>query len=216
MGEEGGWNLYGFVQNSPIDFIDPDGHETFIDINGIVLCDPYNQNDDGIYQFASDGWGPPAPIGESYFWNTFEKGSKIFINLDKTEDFFNLAKSTEWKLNVIVAMQSRSQKMYDVKVQWGYKPTDGVMLNGKYATVRDVGNALAGLNARIGEASFEQFQRMAGALHQGQGIPGLIDAYFGKTFGPPPAYGEEMLQYRMSIIGYNELYNSYLAWKTKK
>lgn len=215
IGEDGGLNLYGFVGNDGVNAIDPTGDETWIDINGVVICDPFNQNDTGVYQYTRGGWGPAAPIGDSYFWDTFEKGSKIFINQDKTNDFFELAKSTEWTPDIIVAWRSLPRKKYDPKVTWGYKPTSGVLLNGKYATLRDVGNALAGLNARIGGTSFEKFQRMAGAVHQKKGITGVAASFFGKEYGPAPAYGEINLQYRMSIIGYNELYDAYKKWKRK-
>nr|MDU9044388.1 RHS repeat-associated core domain-containing protein [Candidatus Electrothrix aestuarii] len=215
IGEEGGINLYGFVGNDGGNAIDPAGHETWIDINGIVICNPSNQNDNGIYQYTRGGWGPAAPVGESYFWDTFEKGSKIFMNRDKTNDFFELAKSTEWIPDTIVALESRSGKKYDPKVTWGYKPTSGFVLNGKYATVRDIGNALAGLNARIGATPFKEFQRMAGAVHQKKGLTGIALSYFGKEYGPAPTYGEINLQYRMSIIGYNELYDAYKKWKRK-
>ncbi len=112
----------------------------------------------------------------------------------------------------MVAWQSTPNKMYDIKRFWG-KETDGHILNGKYATLRDFGNALAGLNARIGDTAFEAFQRMAGAVHVGEGIPGIIQAYFGREYGPKPTYGELLLQYRMSKIGYYDLYKDYQAWK---
>ena len=47
------------------------------------------------------------------------------------------------------------------------------MLNGKYATSRSAGNYLAGKNAAVGtlggvNISFDAFQNLAGALHQGE------------------------------------------------
>lgn len=89
---------------------------------------------------------------------------------------------------------------------------DGFLLMGKYATTRDMGNFLAGLNASTHNTPYDQFQRMSGALHKGKGWLGVTAAYFGWRYGSPPTYGEIERQYIMSRIGYTVGYDYYTSF----
>ena len=59
------------------------------------------------------------------------------------------------------------------------------------------------MNAAVNGKSFDDFQKASGALQQG-GIPAVINnRTTGKTYGPPPMYGELSYQYHKSKYGYN-------------
>jgi len=112
-----------------------------------------------------------------------------------------------------IASESRGGGSLDLKKDY---PNTGALLNGKYATSRSGGNFLAGLNAAGGTyfgkgISFNTFQRLAGALHVVESEGGTLSNYAkGKivlgniAYGPPPAYGEVMYQYRMSKLGWEK------------
>lgn len=91
----------------------------------------------------------------------------------------------------------------------GIHSTDGLLFDGKYATMRNLGNILAGLNARVIGIEFVQFQRMAGALHQNKKMVGIISAYYGSEYGTAPYYGEIERQYWASELGYYSVYYLY-------
>ncbi len=86
-----GLNWYEYCNNNPINFIDPFGLYTLTDSEGNVI-DVTDNGDLGVYQLpGGDGVGPPAPMGETYFWNTFEVGNYINYGDDKTGEVQKLA-----------------------------------------------------------------------------------------------------------------------------
>lgn len=211
---EDGANWYAYCRDNPLVNVDPDGKSTYLDSYGYVIA-RYNDDDLNIYKYSMDTsgfgvMGPPMRIGETYFWNTFSLGDKLYIGNDITDRFMQMAFDAMGKNVFYVGYNSRSGKEYDVKTQWDMKPSDGVMFMGKYCTMEDVGNALAGINARTHDISFDSFQRMAGALHRDNGwfqIPAIILSDIKVlNYGPAPYYGELELQYRMSCIGYEQGY----------
>ena len=74
------------------------------------------------------------------------------------------------------------------------------------------GNALASLNARISGIEFDEFQILAGALHAAGPLGVLNSLVTGKIYGNSPYHGEIEEQYRMSVIGYTDYYQSYLNY----
>ena len=108
-----------------------------------------------------------------------------------------------------LAEASKGGRHFDLKTKDGYRNVEG-LLNGKYVTSRSAGNYLAGLNASGRGIGFDVFQRLAGALHTKSmmGKPltkrEMINIILnGQAYGPPPAYGEFLYQYRMSKAGWN-------------
>ena len=112
----------------------------------------------------------------------------------------------------LVNIMSESVPEGDFDIKLPYKNV-GALLNGKYATSRSAGNYLAGKNAAVGtlggvNISFDAFQNLAGALHQG-GKWGLMQTIlYGKKWGESPTYGEETYQYRMSKLGWESVRSS--------
>ena len=108
-----------------------------------------------------------------------------------------------------IAAESGPGGDFDIKVP--YKNV-GALLNRKYATSRSAGNYLAGYNAQGGtyfgvSISFDTFQKLAGGLHVKGSLSNAEKAnivLLGKSYGPPPAYGEVMYQYRMSKAGWDK------------
>ncbi|UNU73960.1 hypothetical protein LU293_03425 [Moraxella nasovis] len=101
---------------------------------------------------------------------------------------------------------------YDIKEAHGNGTTyadgtrkayDGYLFHGKYVTLREGGNILAGMNAATLGIPYEDFQKASGALHVG-GIAGLMNHLTtGKVYGNYPRYGEIDYQYLRSRYGYN-------------
>lgn len=86
-------------------------------------------------------------------------------------------------------------------------PNVGRLLNRKYATSRSAGNYLAGYNANNGVIDYKTFQKLAGALHVNGSLSSSEKSGIvlkGTSYGPPPAYGENMYQYRMSLRGWSD------------
>ena len=106
--------------------------------------------------------------------------------------------------DITVGWKSRSGGEYDIKNNYPNAGSyHGFLFQGKYITLRDAGNILAGMNAAVNGKSFDDFQKASGALQQG-GIPAVINnRTTGKTYGPPPMYGELSYQYHKSKYGYN-------------
>lgn len=155
-------------------------------------------------------------MGETEYWNEFvspETGKVM------TETTIQFGKSFDPIINELsaladgmdlkdIAAQSGPGGTFDIKAK--YNNVAG-LLNGKYATSRSAGNYLAGYNAEGGTyfgvgISFDTFQKLAGALHVKGSLSNKEKAGIvirGTAYGPPPAYGEQMYQYRMSKMGWN-------------
>jgi filamentous hemagglutinin len=76
------------------------------------------------------------------------------------------------------------------------------LFEGKYVSLRDAGNILAGINARTHGESFDDYMKGAGA-YQVRGRTGAILSQFGAKFGPPPYYGEQEYTGSRVQFGYN-------------
>ena len=108
----------------------------------------------------------------------------------------------EW--DITVARKSLPGGEYDIKSNYpGAGSYHGFLFQGKYITLRDAGNILAGMNAAVNGKSFDDFQKASGALQQGGRLAVTLHGLTGKTYGPPPMYGELPYQYYKSRYGYN-------------
>jgi len=156
-------------------------------------------------------------VGETAHWDEFvspETGKTLTettIQVGKSFDPIiaeknKLAQGMDLKQ---IASKSGVGGEFDIKVP--YKNVGG-LLNGKYATSRSAGNYLAGYNAQGGSyfgvsISFTTFQKLAGGLHVKGSLTNKQKAgvvLFGTSYGPAPAYGEVMYQYRMSKAGWDK------------
>src|SRR5690606_18782771 len=146
-------------------------------------------------------------VGESHFADAFispDTGRPVGrVFLGKTMDEWFSKKlsygETLYKLRGpnAVAASALPGKTLDLKTQYpGHGSYHGMLLQGRYMTLREAGNALLG--AIVGKTGmpFEDFQKAAGALHQG-GVPGVLwRGLTGKTYGSAPAYGEINYQFK--------------------
>jgi len=158
--------------------------------------------------------------GETEYWDEFvdpetgEVMSNTQILFDESWDpiLEELASEAEGMSLEEIAANSGKGGKFDVKVHF---PNAGRKLNGKFVSSRSAGNYLAGYNAAEGvskfgfKVGFLTFQKLAGALH----VKDKLNEKFsdiekaevvltGKAYGPPPAYGENTYQYRMSKAGW--------------
>jgi RHS repeat-associated protein len=215
-------SLYAYAHLNPVLYKDPDGNSTNIDFNGDVIDVNINDGDLNVYQHLPKGMaGPPAPIGTTEYIDEFvspETGKPMTgtrIQVGKSFDPIIAAKAkiaAGMDLRDIAAASNPGGSL-DIKVP--YKNA-GALLNGKYATSRSAGNYLAGYNAARGTyygvgIEFETFQKMAGALQvrdaQGKDLSFWDKAGIaigGTNYGPAPAYGENIYQYRRSKSGWDD------------
>lgn len=198
-----------------------------IDKNGVVIRNIPN-NDYNIYQYnytCSTIAGNNCPnltdfnklynsskkvVGQIMWQDSFtspESGKSFgIIHLgENIESYIYQLNDKAWgQSDITVGWKSRSGGEYDIKNNYPNAGSyHGFLFQGKYITLRDAGNILAGMNAAVNGKSFDDFQKASGALQQG-GIPAVINnRTTGKTYGPPPMYGELSYQYHKSKYGYN-------------
>ncbi|MCL1623835.1 hypothetical protein M2R47_06225 [Moraxella sp. Tifton1] len=76
------------------------------------------------------------------------------------------------------------------------------LFKGKYITLREGGNILAGMNAAILGVPFDELQKASGALHAGGKLGLIRHKTTGYVYGAYPRYGEIDYQYLKSKYGY--------------
>ncbi|MFA5184742.1 MAG: toxin TcdB middle/N-terminal domain-containing protein [Patescibacteria group bacterium] len=207
-------NMYSYARNNPISLVDPDGKTTKVNSEtGKVLSVIQDKSTNIIsvpFRGGQQICAPEKVIGRSFAVDTFEPGVTVHIGDDKTQKLYNSVKPAN-ESKVTTALKSTSGGEYDIKKTWGYENAgDGVMFEGKYGTLEDMGNILAGINARVSGENYSDFQRTAGGLHQAGKVGAFNAYYFGKEYGPAPTYGETNRQYIFSGLGYWESYNNYI------
>lgn len=211
-----GTNRYAYAENDPINKVDATGHSTLIDQKGYVI-DAKKDNDLGVYKAMPDHYeGPPSKIGETRFVDSFispddphRPVGRIFENENIDERFNALADDSKGRNKFSIALRERTGKLYDVKTTTPGHPLskdvgfDGVLFEGKYMTLRDVGNALYGFNAAQKGISFERAQKAAGGYQQAGFKGAILGGVFGVEYGAAPTYGEYEYQRRASKFGYD-------------
>ncbi|MBB1250400.1 hypothetical protein [Rhizobium sp. G21] len=173
-----GTNRYAYSENDPINKSDQNGHSTIIDWNGNIR-DVKIDGDLGVYQGVPPGFqGPPGRIGETRFADGFvspdskipggKYGAKISLGEEFDSRFNKLAKDAETRSLLGVTYDSAAGGKYDVKSTTpGKGPYDGVMLDGKYMSMREIGNVLAGYNMAKQGIPRENFQQASGGYQKG-------------------------------------------------
>ncbi|WP_432480662.1 DUF637 domain-containing protein [Moraxella sp. ZY200743] len=189
---------------------------TYIDKNNEVKKVILN-GDKGIYKcnFQNDKCiDPPIKIGESMFEDAFispDTGNavgRIYIGENIDEYIYDL-NSQAWLSGFygkeLYAYNSLPGNKYDIKSNYpGHKGKSyhAFLFTGKYITLREGGNILAGMNAAILGVPFDEFQKASGALHAGGKLGLIRHKTTGYVYGAYPRYGEIDYQYLRSKYGY--------------
>ena len=237
-GEGGVYNtvnlsVYHYAGNNPVKYTDPDGRATWIDQDGLVR-NVINDGDLNIYQWSGNGVyeniegplskesvidneNPWKVVGETLFWDAFispdtnKPVGKLILgeSIDAYIDDLH-AKAESYGKDKTFRL-SLPNKGFDIKTQYpghdGFS-YNGFLFHGKYVTLREAGNILAGMNAALFGMEFDDFQKGAGALHA-KGLWGVgMYKVFGSVYGPAPKYGENDYQYTRSLYGYNIILRS--------
>jgi len=192
-----------------------------------TLPENYAQDDAGIeYKTEKDEDGKEKKVatnklsggenmGETEYWDEFINPETGNVMTSTTIQFGKSWGPVIDKMSAIadgmnleeIAANSGPGDLFDIKAKYG---NVAGLLDGKYASSRSAGNYLAAYNAKGGTMygvgiTFTTFQKFAGALH----VKGSLTVQEkkeivlkGTAYGPPPAYGEQMYQYRMSKLGW--------------
>jgi RHS repeat-associated protein len=231
------WNLFIYVRNNPLSFVDPTGRSTHTDAYGNVVA-VYHDCDLGVYRHDDlKNWNKKdilstsgkkiARVGETEYWDEFRAhddqtgavmaelapGAKIEFGTSFDADIRRLNAEAMKRDLTDVAGDSRPGRRYDIKVDTDIAedgPNTGRLLNGKYATARSAGNYLAGLNGATAKfmgayITETNMMKLAGALQKEQFT--TLNAGFillGKSYGPPPYYGELELAGRRIQAGFRK------------
>lgn len=158
------WNLYSYVRNNPLAFVDPTGRSTHTDANGNVVA-VYDDDDLGVYGHddlktwnrkdtqASSGKGINR-MGETGFWDEFrahdDKTGAVLdsvargARIDFGRSFDGLIGDLNAEARTMtpgqIALESVPGGEFDIKATAGIGANTGRLLNGKYVTTRSAGN----------------------------------------------------------------------------
>ncbi|WP_259454835.1 DUF637 domain-containing protein, partial [Moraxella catarrhalis] len=194
-----------------------ENNATFIDKKNEVKKVILN-GDKGIYQcnFQNDKCiDNPIKIGETMFEDAFispDTGNpvgRVYIGESIDEYIYRLndkAWSAGFYAEELYAYNSLPGNIYDIKSSYPNherKSYHGFLFDGKYITLREGGNILAGMNAATLGIPYEEFQKASGALHAGGKLGLIRHKTTGYTYGTYPRYGEIDYQYLRSRYGYS-------------
>ncbi|EIJ70893.1 VENN motif pre-toxin domain-containing protein [Pasteurella bettyae] len=150
-------------------------------------------------------------VGEIMFADSFispetKKDVGVIYLGQSIDDYIYQLDTKAWnEFPFTVAWKSTPNGEYDIKSNYlGHegKSYHGFLFQSKYISLRDAGNILAGMNAAVLGKSFDEFQKMSGALQQAGTIGILKHMVTGKIYGDEPMYGELKYQYYKSKYGY--------------
>ncbi len=222
-----GTNRYGYAFGDPVNGRDPGGNSTYVEPDeetdredDYKVVDVTEDDDRSIYvrdeSVDKKDW---RVLGETRFWDAFispDTGNvvgTVYENLSFDERFATLGGVAENMDSASLALSSLPGQQMDVKsTTTGYTSYSGVLFDGKYMTLREIGNALAGYNAAGNGQSFRDFQRVAGALHVGGASAAFLAKTIGKEYGPEPNFGEIDYQRLRSEYGYSLDRKKVHAW----
>ena len=194
-----------------------ENNATFIDKKNEVKKVILN-GDKGIYKcnFQNDKCiDNPIKIGETMFEGAFispDTGNpvgRVYIGESIDEYIYRLndkAWSAGFYAEELYAYNSLPGNIYDIKSSYPNherKSYHGFLFDGKYITLREGGNILAGMNAATLGIPYEEFQKASGALHAGGKLGLIRHKTTGYTYGTYPRYGEIDYQYLRSRYGYS-------------
>ena len=194
-----------------------ENNATFIDKKNEVKKVILN-GDKGIYKcnFQNDKCiDNPIKIGETMFEDAFispDTGNpvgRVYIGESIDEYIYRLndkAWSAGFYAEELYAYNSLPGNIYDIKSSYPNhegKSYHGFLFDGKYITLREGGNILAGMNAATLGIPYEEFQKASGALHAGGKLGLIRHKTTGYTYGTYPRYGEIDYQYLRSKYGYS-------------
>jgi RHS repeat-associated protein len=207
---------------------------TLLDHNGKVLS-VANDRDLSIYRpIGQIDAGPPSreKVGETHWWDTFLSPEThkpigiVHIGEDITDFVLRIEGQAAAMRETKMLLNSRSGGELDIKLNTpGRRSQDGYLLDGKYVTLREAGNMIAGYGAATHGFSFDEYMKGAGAYAHGLGVNtdtlginklmGVIDgglSYVSKgrvSFEGPPWYGEQEYTGRAVQYGFNTAFQGY-------
>jgi hypothetical protein len=183
---------------------------TLTDGAGHVL-NAWDDGDVGIYQM---GPSSTRKIGESlrpdsYLDDPDEHGERrprgnVFVGISMEQSIITAASQAMEMNPVKVMKESGHGGTLDIKTgRPGHGPCDGFLFEGRYVTLREGGDILAGFNGKSHGLSLDLTSRLTGAYQAGRLQLGLTLATLGRvTWGPPPYYGETPYAGRSIVYGY--------------
>ena len=225
---------YAYCLNNPINLVDPTGcfASTHTDSLGNVVK-VYNDEDLGVYKHNTDFEGTKQELaenysstntaaggkkmGETYEWNSFVNpdtnepiGQISFGSFEASKRVFNSYRYlTSLKMKplelAVYALNANNGEFFDIKHGDPYKGSQfGI---GKYISMRDAGNILAGMVARRGRLSAEMTYSIFGALQLSQNSRLFMLRYLSQAanLGAKGYYGETPISHIFQKRGY-ELY----------
>jgi filamentous hemagglutinin len=215
-----GTNRYSYSFGDPVNGIDPSGHATYVtpdnatsQRNDYLVKKVIKDGDLNIYVLnGNEKKGKLRVIGETRFWDAFisPDGKKNVVgklyaghSIDKYVKVLKDYAASAWQIEV--GYRSLPNNLLDIKTTYPGHETGsyhGFLLDGKYVTLREAGNILAGYNAAQKGLSFEEFQKKAGTM-QGVSKPEqIVSLLLGTVVGEAPNWGENDYQRLRSEFGY--------------
>jgi RHS repeat-associated protein len=211
------WNLYSYVRNNPLAFVDPTGRSTHTDSNGNVVA-VYDDDDLGVYAhddlrqwnkkdtLANSGKGINR-MGETGYWDEFRahddetgavldrvaRGARIDFGRSFDTLISDLNAEARGMIPGNIALESVPGGKFDIKSSAGIGPNTGRLLNGEYVTTRSAGNYLAGLNATSVGVLPDEIRATSGALHHGGKLGVALHIIFGTSYGLEIPYAERQI-----------------------
>ncbi|MDK4706649.1 hemagglutinin repeat-containing protein [Kingella negevensis] len=214
---QGSLNAQSAVENNSL----------YVDKNGVVIRNIPN-DDYNIYQYDyvcspiagnncpnltdfDELYNSPKKVVGQVMWQdsfTSPESGKSFGIIhfgENIEPYIYQLNDKAWgQWDTTVARKSLPGGEYDIKSNYpGAGSYHGFLFQGKYISLRDAGNILAGMNAAVNGKTFDEFQQASGALQQGGKTGVLLNVFTGKTYGSAPMYGELPYQYYKSKYGYD-------------
>ena len=210
-------NVANSVSVAEVGRVGVENNATFIDQDNFVKKVILN-GDKGIYKCNfqnNECIDRPVKIGESMFEDAFispdtgKPVGRVYIGESIDGHVYRLndrAWSAGFFSEEMYAYNSLPGNIYDIKSNYPRhkrKSYHGFLFDGKYITLREGGNILAGMNAATLGIPYDEFQKASGALHAGGKLGLIRHKTTGYTYGTYPRYGEINYQYLRSKYGYN-------------
>ena len=224
-------SAYGYCLNNPVKYVDPTGcaASTHTDSLGTVVA-VYNDGDLGVYKHNSDKSGTQQllaenysstntsangeKMGETYEWNSFVNpgtGDPIGkINFGSTKAAQEVFKHMNIPLKVkansakllLYAFNANNGELFDIKHHNPYLGSQFAL--GKYVSMRDAGNILAGMVARTGGLPAITTYTAFGALQLSGNNRTMLPLYLCKAYklGYSGSFGELPISHSFQRRGY--------------